>query len=32
MSPSGSEAVDERRRRRRAERNRGNQPGTVDFT
>jgi hypothetical protein len=32
MSPSGSEAVDERRRRRRAERNRPNQPGTVDFT
>ena len=34
MSPigSGSEAVDERRRRRRAERNRTNQPGgTVDF-
>ncbi|KAH8768518.1 hypothetical protein BGZ57DRAFT_929799 [Hyaloscypha finlandica] len=32
MSPTGSEAVDERRRRRRAERNRPNQPGTVDFT
>lgn len=32
MSPSGSEAMDERRRRRRAERNRGNQPGTVDFS
>jgi hypothetical protein len=32
MSPSGSEAMDERRRRRRAERNRQNTPGTVDFS